>query len=143
MKYYLIYDGDCNLCVTFTQLLETFVQGDLFNYIPMQEVNLLPELNVMPKDCELGMMLINSKNLSERWQGSEAAEKIIELLPNGRLFLNAYRTIPGLKLCGDKTYLQIRDNRYQWFGRRQQTYYSQYNFTCQNNLDCTAKSTNT
>ena len=36
MSYYVIYDGNCNLCVTFTQLLETFDQGQRFQYIPMQ-----------------------------------------------------------------------------------------------------------
>jgi predicted DCC family thiol-disulfide oxidoreductase YuxK len=34
MKYQVIYDGNCNLCVTFTQLLERFDQGKLFDYIP-------------------------------------------------------------------------------------------------------------
>jgi predicted DCC family thiol-disulfide oxidoreductase YuxK len=125
-KYYVIYDGNCNLCVTFTQLLENFDKGNLFNYIPMQETEILEQLNVSSVDCELGMMLINSNNLNERWQGSLAAEKIMELLPNGQLFINTYRAIPGLKWLGDNSYLQIRDNRYQWFGSREKPYYSTY-----------------
>ncbi len=83
MKYNVIYNGNCNLCVTFTQVLEKFEGGKLFNYIPMQETGILHQLNITPKDCELGMILVNPNNLDQCWQGSEAAEKIIELLPNG------------------------------------------------------------
>lgn len=135
-KYYVIYDGNCNLCVTFTQLLENFDKGNLFNYIPMQNTEVLAQFKVTSDDCELGMILINSNNLSERWQGSLAAEKIMELLPNGQLFITAYRAIPSLKWLGDNSYLQIRDNRYQWFGSREKTYYSTYGLSCKNNPDC-------
>lgn len=135
-KYHVIYDGNCNLCVTFTQLLENFDQGNLFNYIPMQNKEILSQLNLTSLDCELGMILIDSDNLNQRWQGSLAAEKIIELLPNGEFLINVYRSIPSLKWLGDQSYLQIRDNRYQWFGSRKNTYYSTYDFSCQNNDDC-------
>lgn len=135
-KYHVIYDGNCNLCVTFTQLLENFDKGNLFNYIPMQNIEVLEQLKVTSTDCELGMMLINSNNLNERWQGSLAAEKIMELLPNGQLFINTYRAIPSLKWLGDNSYLQIRDNRYKWFGSRKKTYYSTYGLSCKNNPNC-------
>lgn len=139
MKYFVIYDGNCNLCVSFTQLLEKFDQGKLFNYIPMQETNTLQQLNITPEDCKLGMIVINQHNLTERWQGNNAVEKIIELLPNSKLFMTAYNAIPGLKWLGEKTYLQIRDHRYQWFGNRKKTYYSSYNIGCGKNSSCSIK----
>lgn len=136
IKHYVIYDGNCNFCVTFTQFLETFDKGKLFSYFPMQDKDSLQKFNISPKDCELGMILINSNNYDQRWQGSSAAEKIVELLPNGELFINAYRAISGLKWLGERTYLQVRDNRYNWFGSQEKTYYSQFNFNCKNNSDC-------
>jgi len=36
MKYHVIYDGNCNLCVNLVQLLESFDQGKSFVYTPMQ-----------------------------------------------------------------------------------------------------------
>ncbi|WP_324282369.1 DCC1-like thiol-disulfide oxidoreductase family protein [Cyanobacterium aponinum UTEX 3222] len=135
-NYIIIYDGNCNLCVNFTKLLERFDRGKLFRYIPMQNTAILETLNITPQDCEQGMILKNIEDNSLIWQGSEAAEKIIELLPNGQLFINAYRSIPNLKFIGDKSYLKIRDNRYQWFGGREKTYYSPYNLNCKNNSDC-------
>ncbi len=130
MKYHIIYDGNCNLCVTFTQLLETFDGGKIFDYISMQQEEILKQFGITPKDCEMGMILIQAENPEKRWQGSEAAEEIIKLLPMGKAFITAYRILPGMKLFGDLSYEQIRDNRYDWFGRRKSTYHSTYPVGC-------------
>jgi predicted DCC family thiol-disulfide oxidoreductase YuxK len=79
-------------------------------------------------DCEQGMMLIDANNLSQRWQGSEAAEAIGKLLPGVSFGIDFYRWIPGLKWLGDRGYIQIRDNRYNCFGKRDKTYISPYQF---------------
>jgi predicted DCC family thiol-disulfide oxidoreductase YuxK len=132
MSYYAIYDGNCNLCVTFVQQLEQVDRGKLFQYVPMQDDRTLSELGVTATDCEQGMMLIDADDLSRRWQGSEAAEAIGKLLPGVNLAIDLYRWVPGLKWLGDRGYLQIRDNRYAWFGKRNQTYLSTYQFkSCQ------------
>lgn len=126
MNYLIIYDGKCNLCVTFTQLLESFDRANRFNYVPMQNVEVLQQYGITPEDCEMGMILINQQSPNQRWQGSDAAEEIVNLLPMGQAFITAYRALPGMKLLGDRTYEQIRDNRYQWFGGRKQTYHSPF-----------------
>jgi predicted DCC family thiol-disulfide oxidoreductase YuxK len=130
MKYYVIYDGDCNLCTTFVQLLEQFDRGTIFEYVPMQDKETLARWAITPQDCEAGMILLDSQQPEKRWQGSEAAEEITRLLPLGDAFINAYRLLPGIKTIGDRTYEQIRDNRYQWFGKRDNTYRSSYPFGC-------------
>ncbi len=132
MSYYAIYDGNCNLCVTFIQQLEQIDSGKLFKYIPMQDKQTLTEFGVTEEDCQQGMMLINADDPTQRWQGSEAAEAIGKLLPGVNLAVDLYRWIPGLKWLGDRGYLQIRDNRYQWFGKRDRTYLSPDRFkSCQ------------
>ncbi|MGK7916095.1 MAG: thiol-disulfide oxidoreductase DCC family protein [Prochloraceae cyanobacterium] len=130
MKYHVIYDGNCNLCVTFTQLLEKFDQGELFDYIPMQDENTLKQFGITADDCQMGMILIDAKTPENRWQGSAAAEEITRLLPMGQGFIAAYRALPGIKWMGDRTYEQIRDNRYNWFGKRNSTYHSAYPIGC-------------
>ncbi len=136
MKYYVIYDGNCNLCVTFAQLLEQFDQGNIFNYIPMQNESALAQFNITPEDCKMGMILIDGSQPDRRWQGSNAAEEIANLLPLGKVFIGAYRALPGMKSIGDRAYEQIRDNRYNWFGKRESTYYSAYSFGCNGNDQC-------
>ena len=119
MKYKVVYDSKCNLCSTFAQLLKQFDREQTFTYIPMQDETALACYGITPKDCEAGMILIDVNQPDRRWQGSEAAEEIARLLPLGEAFIAAYRAIPGMKWVGDRSYEQIRDNRYEWFGERQ------------------------
>ena len=125
-SYLVIYDGDCNLCSTLVQALEQLERGSLFRYVPMQDAETLTQWQITAQDCEMGMIVLNINNPTQRWQGSDAAEEIARLLPAGFAVIQAYRAIPGLKGLGDRTYTQVRDNRYAWFGRRATTYQSQY-----------------
>ena len=130
MNYHLIYDGNCNLCVNFTQLLEKFDRGNIFDYTPMQDEKTLQQFSITAADCEMGMILVDAKNLERRWQGSEAAEEIARVLPMGQAFIAAYRALPGVKWMGDRAYEKLRDNRYDWFGKRDSTYNSAYPIDC-------------
>jgi predicted DCC family thiol-disulfide oxidoreductase YuxK len=126
--YVVIYDGNCNLCVTLVQLLEKLDKGKKFSYVPMQAD--LSHFGVSAAECELGMLLIAldkaGKPTGRRWQGSDAAEELGHLLPMGQVFVQAYRALPGLKPTGDKAYEFVRDHRYELFGQRNETYESAY-----------------
>ena len=133
--YFVIYDGNCNLCVTFVQLLQKFDFSRQFIYLPMQDTTSLKKLEITEQDCEGGMILIDRQNSQRRWQGSDAAEEITRLLPLGAGFVAAYRAMPGMKNLGDSVYAQVRDNRYQWFGKRSSTYFSACESECQSPFD--------
>lgn len=124
--YSVIYDGNCNLCVTLVRLLEQLDQGQQFAYVPMQNDIQLAQWGITPQDCEQGMILLDQEMPEQRWQGSDAAEEIGRLLPAGDVFVQAYRSLPGLKSAGDRFYAYIRDNRYSLFGRRDRIYKSPY-----------------
>lgn len=124
--YTVIYDGHCNLCSNLVQVLERIDQGRLFQYLPMQDEVGLAQFSVTAQDCEMGMILIDNANPDRRWQGSDAAEEIGQLLPAGNVFVTAYRNLPGMKWVGDRVYEQVRDNRYALFGRRPNTYQTAY-----------------
>ncbi|NEP62285.1 MAG: DUF393 domain-containing protein [Symploca sp. SIO2G7] len=124
--YFVIFDGECNLCTTLVQWLEWFDRGQQFRYAPMQDTKTLEQFDVTAADCELGMLLIDASSPDRRWQGSDAAEEIGALLPAGALFVAAYRSLPRLKRSGDRLYIFIRDHRYRLFGRRQSIYESNY-----------------
>lgn len=130
MTYYVIYDGNCNLCSSLVQLLETLDKGQIFQYAPMQDQQILQRWGITPQDCELGMILIDANDHRQRWQGSAAAEEIGRLLPLGDVFITAYRSLPGLKWMGDRVYEQVRDNRYTLFGKRSSVYQTAYSIDC-------------
>lgn len=71
MSYCVIYDGNCNLCVTLVQLLESIDKGNLFQYVPMQEEQTLANWGITSQNCEQGMILININVPEQRWQGSD------------------------------------------------------------------------
>ncbi|MFP4254106.1 MAG: thiol-disulfide oxidoreductase DCC family protein [Halothece sp.] len=130
MKYHIIYDGNCNLCVSLVQQMEKLDQGQQFDYIPMQDQATLNRFGITEKDCELGMILIDAQNPNLRWQGSNAAEEIARKIPLVEGLIALYQQVPPLKSIGDRAYSEIRDNRYQWFGKRDQTYHSPYPIGC-------------
>jgi predicted DCC family thiol-disulfide oxidoreductase YuxK len=136
MNYHVIYDGNCNLCVSLVQQLENLDKGQLFDYISMQEEDALKQFGITSQDCEMGMILIDAKTPERRWQGSDAAEEIGRLLPIGNVFVDAYRSLPGMKWIGDRVYEQVRDNRYSWFGKRSSTYKSAYPVGCNASQSC-------
>ncbi|MFM7885836.1 MAG: thiol-disulfide oxidoreductase DCC family protein [Pseudanabaena sp.] len=126
MSYAVIYDGNCNLCANFVSILEKYDRGRQFQYIPMQDQETLDTFNVSSKDCEMGMILIDRNDPMSRWQGSDAAEEIVRRLPVGASLIAAYRSLFPLKAIGDAAYIQIRDHRYQLFGKRDRTYHTAY-----------------
>ncbi len=126
MSHIIVYDGRCNLCVSLVQLLERLEQGRLFRYVPMQDIETLAHWQITAQDCEAGMIVLESDAPEQRWQGSAAAEKIATLLPAGAPLIAAYRSLPGLKWLGDRTYEQVRDHRYQLFGQYPELYQSAY-----------------
>lgn len=126
MKYYVIYDGNCHLCVTLVQMLETLDKGEMFRYSPMQDEQTISHWGITPLDCELGVILIDADAPQRRWQGTVAVEEIGKLLPLGSVFVEAYRALPGVKWVGDQIYEQVRDHRYTLFGKRASVYQSAY-----------------
>lgn len=130
--YHVIYDGNCNLCVSLVKTLEAIDRGQQFIYSPMQDQATLAQLGITAADCERGMILVDRTLPERRWQGSDAAEEIGKLLPLSRPIVEAYRALPGLKWAGDRVYEQVRDHRYQLFGKRDQTYRSPH-ATCKTN----------
>ena len=130
MQYHVIYDGNCNLCTSLVQVLENLDRGQNFSYSPMQDTVTLAQWQITPDDCELGMILIDTQSPEKRWQGSDAAEEIARILPGGEAAIAVYRSLPGMKDVGDRIYAQVRDNRYDWFGRRAQTYICAFDGQC-------------
>jgi predicted DCC family thiol-disulfide oxidoreductase YuxK len=124
--HYVIYDGNCNLCVNWVKLLEQLDQGQRFRYVPMQAESTLADWGITAADCEQGMIVLEAAQPERRWQGSAAAEKIGALLPGGEVLVGAYRSLPGLKAAGDSLYGYVRDHRYGLFGRRDRVYTPQY-----------------
>lgn len=120
----VIYDGNCNLCITFVKLLERLDRGQMFAFVPMQESETLTFLQITVKEMDHGVILLKGK---EKFQGTAAIQAIGEILPGGRVLVDLYTQLPGAKSVGDQGYSWVKDNRYQLFGQCP-TYRSDYPF---------------
>ncbi|MFN3925733.1 MAG: thiol-disulfide oxidoreductase DCC family protein [Pseudanabaenaceae cyanobacterium] len=100
MKFLIIYDGNCNLCVSWVQLLEKIDRGNLFLYGPMQDRSILDQYGLTPEVLAQGMILIDLENPDRCWQGSTAIEEVARHLPKGEFLIALYRQAiaPILKL---------------------------------------------
>ena len=123
--YSIIYDGHCNLCVNLVRSLEALDGGLRFQYIPLQDGVALARYGLTPADGQAGMIVLNQADPSQRWQGSEAAEVIVQILPLADSLVKGYRG-SWLKPLGDQIYAYVRDHRYALFGQRQTLYRSAY-----------------
>ncbi len=81
----------------------------------------------------MGIILIDRNALESRWQSSDAVEEIGQLLPGGDLFVATYRALPGAKWLGARVDEQVRERRYDMFGKRD-TYNSAYPVSCKASL---------
>jgi len=123
--YSVIYDGHCNLCVNLVRSLESLDEGQRLQYIPMQDRVALARYGLTPADGQAGMIVLNQSDPSQRWQGSDAAEVIVQLLPLAASLVKGYQA-SWLKPLGDQFYAYLRDRRYALFGQRQSLYRSAY-----------------
>jgi predicted DCC family thiol-disulfide oxidoreductase YuxK len=96
----------------------------------MQDNSMISRFGITLADCQWGVILLDSHDWGKRWQGTAAIEEIVRLLPLGESFVAAYRIIPGLKWIGDRSYEQIRDHRYDWFGQRTMPHNTPYPVGC-------------
>jgi predicted DCC family thiol-disulfide oxidoreductase YuxK len=87
MTYNVIYDGNCNLCVTLVQFLENLDKGQLFQYIPMQDKRLESLWNT-PQDCEMGDDLIDGDQVRDDGRVAMQLKKLA-FVPMGSAFVDA------------------------------------------------------
>ncbi len=120
--YVIIYDGLCHLCCAGVQAVAALDRGHLFTYIPMQDEAALAAWDLTPLTCAEGMLLLEQNHPYRRWQGSAAVEQLVSLVPGLAPWVEGYRHLTALKSLGDACYAQIRDHRYDWFGRRETVY---------------------
>ncbi len=94
----------------FIQLLQSYDRGQLFTCISLDNPEILRELGLTVEECkQKGLILINTNEPSKRWFGSEAIEKVVNVLPMGSFLIATYRAMPGAKPIGDHVYVTLKD----------------------------------
>jgi predicted DCC family thiol-disulfide oxidoreductase YuxK len=121
-KPIIFFDGECNLCNGFVDLMLTIDPGQKFYLAPLQgetAKQYLPPLPENPEDWAIAYLDHTDRNQTDHSNYSDASDAclaICQKLGGIWLFFTLFRPLP--KTFRDFLYWIVASNRYRWFGRR-------------------------
>jgi predicted DCC family thiol-disulfide oxidoreductase YuxK len=110
----VVYDGSCKVCNRLVRLLARWDRRNVIESVPYQNAHVAARFPWIPlEEYQLAMQLIGPGGRT--WQGAQAAEQLLSILPSGRLLAGVFR----LPFAG-----RLIDRFYRWFAR------NRYRFGC-------------
>jgi predicted DCC family thiol-disulfide oxidoreductase YuxK len=109
--YTLIYDGSCKVCRKFVSLLQTWDRRLVLELVPFQQTDIPRRFPwIRDSDFTSSMQLVRNSD-GKTWQGAQAVEHILAVLPRGRLVSWMF-SIPFARPLAEKLYRWFARNRY-------------------------------
>jgi len=107
----LVYDGDCRVCTRIVAVLRTWDRQGAIEIVPSQATGVMTRFPWIPQESfAVAMQLIGADR--QTWQGAAAIERLLDILPRGRLVAWIFR-IPGMRAIADRFYRWFARNRYR------------------------------
>ncbi|MCA0755252.1 DUF393 domain-containing protein [Paenibacillus sp. N4] len=118
---YVIYDGNCRLCLASVSKLKELPTRSALDLIPIGQLEALEEDSI-PLRALRG---INNEELYEKihivdgngrvFAGADGIVRILRTVKGLKCLSMLYR-IPGMRRMADRLYRYIAARRYEWFG---------------------------
>ncbi len=108
-EYTVVFDGDCRVCTRFANALSTWDSSRTLEVVPFQMPGVIARYPWIP-DRAYGEALQLVKRDGTTWQGAAAIEKILDVLPRGRIVSWIFR-IPFARAVADRFYRWFARNR--------------------------------
>lgn len=112
--YTLVYDGNCKVCGRLVGLLEKWDSERRIETIPSQNASVPARFPWIPAEAYAQAVQLIGPG-GRTWQGAYAIERLLDILPRGRLISWIFK----LPLVG-----RLADKLYRWFAR------NRYRFGC-------------
>jgi len=112
--YTVVYDGACKVCNRLVTLLRKWDRENLLEIIPFQNTSVLSRFPWIPPEAYTQAVQLVGPG-GKTWQGAWAIERLLEILPHGRLLGWVFK----VPLVGG-----LIDRFYKWFAR------NRYKFGC-------------
>ena len=109
--YTLVFDGMCRICNPLADLVRQWDRRHRIEVIPSQTSGLLPRFPWIPREA-YGKAIQLVGPGGQTWQGAQAVEQLLTILPRGRLISWVFR-IPGVRILADRIYRWVARNRYR------------------------------
>jgi predicted DCC family thiol-disulfide oxidoreductase YuxK len=110
--YTVVYDGHCKVCGKMVALLRAWDRGArLLEIVPSQMTGVPARFPWIPARAYVeGVQLVGPGGRT--WQGAAAVERIIDIMPRGRLISWVFK-IPFVRVIADRFYRWFARNRYR------------------------------
>ena len=121
MRYIVLFDGVCNLCVSSVQFILKYDLKNTFLFSSLQsDYSLKLSENLNFDYTNLKTILLVDLEKNKVYNKSTAALLIATKLKFPISLMGVFFIIP--KPLRDIVYLFISNNRYKWFGKKEQCY---------------------
>lgn len=110
--YTVVYDGACKVCGRLVKLLNAWDTKDEIEVIPFQNTSVLDRFPWIPSEAYAEAMQLIGPG-GRTWQGGDAIEQLLKILPAGWTFGWAFG-IPGFGTLFGGFYRWFARNRYKF-----------------------------
>ncbi len=109
--YTVVFDGDCKVCTRLSRLLRSWDRRHELEVVSSQQRGVMARFPWIPARAYAeALQLVGADGTT--WQGAAAIEKLLDVLPKGRLFSWVFR-IPFARGLADRFYKWFARNRYK------------------------------
>jgi predicted DCC family thiol-disulfide oxidoreductase YuxK len=110
--YTVVYDGQCKVCGRLVKLLNKWDTADELEVIPFQNTSVLSRFPWIPAAAYAEAVQLIGPG-GRTWQGGEAIEQLLKILPYGLTFGWAFK-VPGFGNLFGRFYRWFARNRYKF-----------------------------
>lgn len=108
----IVYDGYCNVCKRLVVVLTKWDRRNELEILPSQTPGLHARFPWIPARAYLESVQVIENRTGRTWQGAAALERILDILPKGKL-LSWIFSIPFVRPLAEKFYRWFAMNRYK------------------------------
>jgi predicted DCC family thiol-disulfide oxidoreductase YuxK len=109
--YTVIFDGNCNVCTRSVNVLRAWDTSGMLEIVPSQHPDVATRFPWIPARAYADALQLVAAD-GTTWQGAAAIEKLLGVLPKGKLISWIFH-IPFARSLADRFYRWFARNRYQ------------------------------
>lgn len=109
--YTVVYDGTCNVCTRLAGLLRRWDRRHEIEVVPSQAPGVMARFPWIPAHAYVEALQMVGPG-GRTWSGAAAIERILDVLPKGKLISWVFR-IPFVRGLADRFYKWFARNRYR------------------------------
>jgi predicted DCC family thiol-disulfide oxidoreductase YuxK len=110
--YTIVYDGFCNVCKRLVGILTKWDRRNELEILPSQTPVLHARFPWIPARAYTESVQVIETRTGQTWQGAAALERILDILPKGKLISWIF-SIPFVRPLAERFYRWFAKNRYK------------------------------